>query len=181
MPSSAPPPTPRWAGRHATEDRWDRFVDKAKEEQRLQLDYPTAVPYYSNDSVWKRNVYTFVLSNTKTPVEANNLRRYTEELIAGNVQRRLPRTPSFEANHFHWVFSALSAAKDWEIDRNKVFRFGRQLLYAERHHVPVEFLIGFLHQTGSPNHIEAKVKQGGTEIWRDAWIATLALSVAKGK
>jgi hypothetical protein len=125
-------------------------------------------------------VYSFVLANTGTTAETHSLKRYSEELITGKAGKRVPRTPSFEANPLHWVLAALSAEGDWDLDRRNVFRFGRQLLYAKQHHVPVEFLVGFLHQSGSPNEIEKKVKEGATEPWRDRWVAARTPTLLNG-
>lgn len=104
-----------------------------------------------------------------------SLERYTEQLILSNPARRLPRAPAFALNPFHWAFSALSAGKSWELPRDKVFRFGRHLSYARQHHVPEEFLVGFLYQAGTPSEVEKKAGDGATEIWRDRWIMSRRL------
>jgi hypothetical protein len=166
----------RWKGRIATEDRWVRFIEKTKAEIRVGNASNQLIRYFSEDSCWKRNVYTFVLHNTDNAASTYSLKRYTEELILGRVGGRLPNTPTFESNPFHWVLSALAADNAWEVKRSKVFRYGRHLLYAREHQVPEQFLIGFLYQAGTPSEVERKAGRHATEAWRDTWISTLELA-----
>ena len=160
-----------WPGRASIEDRWDRLIGKVEDEIRIGTAVGITPRFLSVEACWKRNVYAFTLANTKTEAESRNLKRYVEDLILSNEDRRLPDSPTFEICPFHWVFSALAASRTWEIDRRKVFRFGRHLLYAKQHRVPEEFLIGFLHQVGTPSEVEKKAGSGATEIWRDRWIS----------
>lgn len=170
----------RWAGRLATEQRWERFVDQAREDIRRGRALGKPPRYLSDESSWKRHVYSFVLSNTADAASRYSLQAYAEELILGNLDRRLPRSPTFEANPFHWVLSALAADGTWKIDRRTVFRFGRQLLYARAHRVPVQLLIGFLYQAGTLSEVVRKAANGTVEIWRDEWVGLQDRNAAAG-
>ena len=160
----------RWPGWVATDERWERMIAKIDEEVRLGKQTKNPPRYLTVEACWKRNVYAFALANTQSEAESHSLHLYTEGLISGNPHRRLPRKPSFALNSFHWVITALAADGKWNINRQKVFRFGRHLLYAKQHRVPEEFLIGFLYQAGTPSAVEKKAGSGATEVWRDRWI-----------
>lgn len=159
-----------WPGRGSTEDRWANMISRAKDDIQLGKRNELCPRFLSMEACWQRAVYAFTLANIRSEADSYSLRRYAEEVILTKDGSRLPSSPTFEKNPFHWVLSALAASREWEIGRGSIFRSGRQLLYAKRHHVPEEFLVGFLHQAGTPTEVERKAGAEVSEIWRDKWI-----------
>lgn len=167
---------PRWAGYLATEGRWDDLQVKLERGTQLRKATPDLPPFDREASFLKREVYAFVLENFRTSIEEANLLRFLPEVIA-RAKRRPPHKPSVEANPFHWVFYAL-AAEGRHLERWEISRFGRELLYAKRHSIPPELLIGFLYQTGTPDQIYRKAGGGGHEEWRATFISRLKTDIS---
>lgn len=73
-------------------------------------------------------------------------------------------------NPFHWALFALS--KSAELDRKvtdkAVNEIGLQLLYASRHRVPPELLIGFIYQTQMTSSSKQKRVRDDPH-WREDW------------
>lgn len=121
-------------------------------------------PYEKPEAFLKREVYGLVCRYLDAGTEGL-LRRAIESEPAD-----FPQSPSFSENPFHWVFQGLRGAESVTLKRYQVSRFGRQLLYARRHRVPPEFLIGFLFQCGSPDAIYKKAGADDVEPWLGAYL-----------
>lgn len=152
------------------DDRWETIVDAGRAELTAPGVNPKS-PYHSDQGRLMRAVYQFVLKNTRTKADSHSLERYCEFYVLNANGRRLSRKPTFEADPFHWVLRALEVkGGHWDLTRQDVHRWAKLLLYARKHHVPVEFLVGFLHQCGTRTTIVEREHAGKFEPWRDAWV-----------
>lgn len=108
---------------------------------------------------------------------SGTIRRYMYRLVRGyrissnlgiiqKVVRSLQNEPlqvPFKDNPFYW---ALYAAKhDGEIDLTdkEVSRYAAQMMYADRHRVDPDYLVGFVYQQGSHADLAQKLRDGLTE------------------
>jgi hypothetical protein len=150
------------------EEAWEKFVDHIKVEYALSKNRALEIEclkqaaksngekikkselqsYYDKpDSVLKREVYRFVKDNF-TPSTIHKLEKVVDDLIDDYREMRT----GFSDNFFHWVFLAL-ASERIVLKPYEITRYSRQLLYALRHGVDPDLLVGFLYQTGSPDEI----------------------------
>lgn len=122
------------------------------------------IPFETAKSVLKRMVYEFIIEHRET-----SKLKYLESVISDDREEGRPIRIRFDENPFHHVFFALSkhvSVGRFSISKWDVSRFGKQLLYAQRHEVLPEYLIGFLYQCGSVSEIEAKVDDAN---FREEW------------
>ena len=128
-------------------------------KRRLNGEAPEAklsqCPYDKPESVLKREVYRFVHDNISTET-SNRFEAAIEETV---YKFRTPRI-GFAENPYHLIFRALRSKKlhkyPLDIKAYEITRFSRQLVYARRHNICPDLLIGFLYQTGSPDEISKK-------------------------
>ena len=71
---------------------------------------------------------------------------------------RTAKQPSYTDNQFYWGLLAIDPAYAAIKERNLIL-YSRQLLYAHRHNVSSEFLVGFIYQSGSPRSLRVKLDQ----------------------
>ncbi|MDO7843769.1 hypothetical protein [Sphingomonas immobilis] len=112
-------------------------------------------PFEASHSVVKRMAYEFVLQH-----RATSKFNWIEAAISDDRDEGRTIRTRFDDNHFHHVMFGLSKHihfGNYSITKWNVSRFAKQLLYAERHEVPPEYLVGFLYQSGTISEIEAKV------------------------
>jgi hypothetical protein len=131
-------------------DEWDEFSDRILAETQRLRNVRGLTPYDHPDSHLKREVYRFVCRY----LDEGNTKQLNRILEANRVI--LPRFPTFRENPFHWALSVLRDPKSDNIKKYQVSRFGRQLIYAKRHKIPPELLIGFLYQSGGPDVVASK-------------------------
>lgn len=127
-------------------------------ESDLRRDLPASrnptgklAPFERPEAVLKRYVYRFVREH----LEAGDGAKL--EYLLGylrSAEQRAHRI-AFETNPFHWALSAIPIELS-ELKRPALTKVGRQLLYAHRHDVDPDLLIGFLYQSGDPDEISRK-------------------------
>ena len=64
------------------------------------------------------------------------------------------------ANIFHALFLGLYE-EDTQISRQERAQMAKELLYADRHNVPPEYLCGFLYQSGGRKKLDEKLNESG--------------------
>jgi hypothetical protein len=141
------------------QDEWDALTDDLETEMGRRHDADQLIPYERADSYLKREVYKFVCFFLEKRKEG-----ILQDILQEARYCRWPTSPTFRNNPFHWAFLALREPADdklkprhaHHVTRPMVSRYGRQLLYAWRHRVPPEYLIGFLYQSGSPDVVYEK-------------------------
>jgi hypothetical protein len=79
---------------------------------------------------------------------------------------REPLKVSFRQNPFYWALYA--ARNDGSIDSiadKDMSRFAAQMMYADRHDIPPELLVGFIYQQGSEAELTRKLRSREFEPW----------------
>ena len=75
--------------------------------------------------------------------------------------------PLYEENPFHWGLLALFG-KSKLLTRDERRLFAAEMLYAHRHDVPPEYLLGFVYQVGKQaENMYEKVRSDKREPWFD--------------
>jgi len=167
------------------DDKWDGFVDSviaAIKSGPKASGVTKATPYDQRSAILKRNVYEFVgrwsghipPNQIAATIEKYRISIEKQKSSEARVAIRRMRKP-FNGNEFYYVFMGLKSAlsfKDncsdivYRFDKYDVTRYSYQLHYADRHNVPLEFLIGFLYQSGSIAEVCRKAKD---PVKREAW------------
>jgi len=166
------------------EEAWDNFAANLKQLYQASLDREKEIcllrkaakgagirvgredlqsHYDKPESVLKREVYRFVITNF-TPRTIGRLERVLDPLIERSREIRL----GFTDNNLHWILLALSS-EEISIRASEINKYSKQLLYALRHRIDPDLLIGFLYQTGSPEQIAEKVRD---PTCREEWYLT---------
>jgi hypothetical protein len=134
---------------------WDDFKVSVRDAITKIVNLPQGtklVPFERANSVLKRMVYEFVNEHRKTKRD-----KHIESSIANDPNEWRGLWVKFEDNPFHWVLFGLKdhvvIFDKFEISKSDITRFGRQLSYADRHHIAPQHLIGFLFQTGTISEI----------------------------
>lgn len=151
-------PRPR---RNSFSDDWDVFVDHVRMEIQACINLPKErkkSPYFAPSAVLKREVYDFVhrwrgkVSDSQIQEAIDVGRKLRERSKKPSARKDLRSiTKSYKEEPFYWVLLGLSGAVyigEFEIKQPDVSRYALQLNYAERHHVPTHYLVGFFHQIG---------------------------------
>lgn len=140
-------------------DMWEDRVELLANEigQAENLENPRA-----NDkplSVLKRGIYQLVN-------ELNGDRRHSSLEAALVYIINKPLRVRFEDNPYHWGLAAVSASGETGIDfHDSISQYGRELLYARRHRIPEELLIGFIYQVGGAKRIRERLDREPFEDW----------------
>ena len=157
-------------------ERWLAFLvglerEVKKSQKRLETGVSLA-PYDSPDGVLKRGIYKFVKEQRDAGLDRlletalDDLR--TADVVKKGKNNKKPkpekqqpkkqirhRKKTFSENPYHCALRALPP----EIRKfrgDDYTRMGRQLLYADRHEIDPDLLIGFLAQTGTVKQIAEK-------------------------
>ncbi|WP_295526001.1 hypothetical protein [Novosphingobium sp. Chol11] len=160
-------------------DDWEAFVDRVRAAIQVSINPSPAekvAPYDEPSSVLKRMVYEFVRDH-KRKVKSIHVEtaiekfREAQEKLKSLEKQRLLRTAQkeFKSNSYYWILSGLSCAVyvgDFSIAKSNVTRFAKQLKYANRHKVPLEYLIGFLYQCGA---IDEVCRKADDPDFREPW------------
>ncbi len=86
------------------------------------------------------------------------------EDVCLSYMQRPPKT-KFEDNAFIWVFAAIKRHGNFSLSDDTMNRYGIMLNYANKHGVPSELLIGFLHQAGGWEGIKTQISNFMVEEW----------------
>lgn len=172
---------------------WNKFASDVRAALQISLNPPAnrqMTPYDSPRAVLKRMVYEFVNKNARREA-ANNITQaidyyqFSIEKMKKCSERRILRAPKikYEENPYYVVLYGLLESESQkrrapgekkikssigmlDIKKDQIWRFGQQLIYAHRHKVPDNFLIGFLDQSGSIKQVCLKAKDpSAREVW----------------
>ena len=151
---------------HVIREEWEVLRDEIK-QQRLLRTIHGMPPFEHPDNYWKREIYGFICRHLDDQTGS-----YLDFILnEGDVPHRCPR---FSENPFHLALYITREELSDKDRRWKISRFGKQLVYARRHRVPVELLIGFLYQTGTPDQVCSKANHSEAfEPWRATFLARL--------
>ncbi len=105
------------------------------------------------------------------------------ESIVGFLEYE-PKVIKFDANPFHWAIYAIDRNEELyrkpgrrtkssmlDIGEEPMNRLAYQLLYADRHEVPPELLIGFIYQTASSTRAKKNIRNNSHEPWLTSYLA----------
>lgn len=163
------------ATKRRARSHWDELTEALLDERQRRRNRRDLTPFDKPDAYLKREVYALVRDYLR-----QGRQHLLEELILESRYPYAPRSPSFGDNPFHWVFFGMRDPTTDNLRKDEVSRFGRQLLYAHRHRIEPELLIGFLHQSGTPDEIATKVADPDRrEDWYFANMATSEPSVPR--
>ncbi len=159
------------------EDELEDLRTKAKEGKALAVkDGPKATkhrmakvevqaPYDKPESILKREVYRFTM---RYLTDQNSGR--LEDVLEANIPIERTLRVKFSENPFHRMLLALRS-EGLDIEPFEITRYSSQLLYAQRHDIDPDLLIGFLYQTGSPDEIRKRVMR--QKYWEPWYLARL--------
>lgn len=131
----------------------DQLVD---EWQSRKADDTRFTPQDNPISYMKRQSYRIICHY----LEKGSARFF--EYAVRTEGRSLPSTVKLEENPFHYGLLALFS-DDRLLSRQDRSFFAAQMLYAYRHAVAPEHLVGFLYQVGSNVELRNKIKEGYIE------------------
>lgn len=127
-------------------ERWDGGVEAISDEMGKASLINSPRPGETPRAILKRGIYTLVRDLQRTR------KAQFETALAHVIDKRL--YVDFEVNPFHWGLAAASACGELGSDfHNSISEYGTELLYAHRHRIPPELLIGFIHQVGGIKRI----------------------------
>lgn len=167
-------------GRTGYEGIWGEFIDDVEQALGATALLPANVskaPYYSVPNVVKREVYRFVL-HARAELNLNLLEDTIDasRVATANEQGKTLRTlkKDIKREPYFWVLMGLYLDCPMaNLRKPDVTRFAQHLNYADRHDVPVEYLIGFLLQTGSLSDIYRRAQDSDR---RETWFLEKANS-----
>lgn len=84
------------------------------------------------------------------------------EIISGLRIHKVRRPKALHGNIFHALLMGVYE-EDTQIPRQERSKMAKELLYADRHNVPPEYLCGFLYQSGGRDNLEEKLNAGYLE------------------
>lgn len=135
------------------------FIDKVEEiveEYNIRKKEKSAeCPFVSAEGYLKRECY-ILITNSNTRWHNDFIKKLS---VYTNRERR---QPSYEENRYYWGLLAIDPSHDM-IGHNDLQIYSRQMLYAQRHGVPPEHLVGFLYQSGNQKSIQGKVQDNKRE------------------
>lgn len=150
-------PKPR--SRTNVEKRVKRIQEGWSEEFGHRTD--SKKPHYDRpDGKLKRYVYQLV----RDCIEGgwvDELKECAERQLGG---ARLKPSERNNANPFYWGLTAVCGEK-YKLPRTTKSRFAQELLYADMHDVPPEFLVGFIYQIGPSGDLQHKIDKKEMQRW----------------
>lgn len=120
-------------------------------------------PFKSAGGYFRREAYALIREHLNSLQTIKQLARY---------DMREKRQPTIENNVFYWGLLAVDPAH-CAVKQADLSLTAMQMLYAHRHGVPPEHLIGFIYQCGSQSHIRKSVRCG---LWEDDFLRLSARS-----
>jgi len=143
--------TPKWllAQGAAIHDEW---------EGRLQA--KAAKPYDTPNGYLKREVYRLVRHCIATQTVET-----LQALVADDDCSPRP-TAYNKQDPFYWGLMFVFGM-DRRVCRKTRERFANELLYAHKHNVPPELLVGFIYQIGNSNGLRKRILNAEMEEWHE--------------
>jgi hypothetical protein len=128
----------------------------AKEKKKAKYAQP---PYDKPESVLKREVYRFVKDN----ITLKNRSKFEDVILNSSEHSGTLKIIDTE-KCYRLIFTALQSKKirrknQFTMKPYQITRYVGQLVYADRHDIVPELLIGFLYQTGSTSEICKKAAE----------------------
>jgi hypothetical protein len=113
-----------------------------------------ATPFAWPENQLKRECYNLIIKHT----------RWSGAEIIAIVRKYgcVPESITFRKNKFYWELLAIDP-KITCISDPSLSKYSIEMLYAWRHRVPPEYLIGFLLQSGNLSSLRVKLREGRTE------------------
>lgn len=139
----------------AIHDGWERSIN-TQPEQAVR-DEP-APPYDTPNGYLKREVYRLV---------RRCIAKQAVDLLRELVQKddSPPRPTAYnEQDPFYWGFMFV-CGMDKRVSRQARWRFANELLYAHKHNVPPELLVGFIYQIGKSDGLRERLRTCQMEEW----------------
>lgn len=136
-------------------DEWERRL-KAQAGHVVR-DEP-ASPYGTPNGYLKREVYRLVRRCI-----AKQAVKLLQELVAKDDSSSRP-TAYNEQDPFYWGFMFV-CGMDKRVSRQARWKFANELLYAHKHNVPPELLVGFIYQIGRSDKLRERLRNGQMEEW----------------
>ena len=134
---------------------WER---RLKTQAELGVRDAPIPPYDTPNSYLKREVYRLVRHCiAKQAVDL------LQELVAKDDSSPRP-TAHNEQDPFYWGFMFV-CGMDKRVSRQARWRFANELLYAHKHNVPPELLVGFIYQIGKSDGLRERLHTGRMEEW----------------
>lgn len=121
--------------------KWDALIDPILAEWRIRPDKGVA-PYDQKANYLRREIYR-VIWNLRQRSEGKAV---IEAAVLGHCNR-MPTRLTLTQNPFFWGLKA--AADRFDLGPDRVSRLAKEMLYAWRHQVQPDLLIGFILQTGA--------------------------------
>lgn len=118
-----------------------RILDGYQRRIRMRENRRTLPPWDTPSGYLQRETYRLVRL-----LDDHGLSSAITQTVALNG--RVPRSPTYEDNKFHWGLLAIEGARNFLTPQQRRLYAG-QMLYAARHGVPEVHLIGFIYQLGS--------------------------------
>lgn len=141
-----PPPDPDLDG------DWDDLDTRLKRDLLISRNSTEKLaPFERPEAILKRYVYHFVRKH----LAQGNGKKLEHLLWYFRTGEQRAHRIRFEDNPFHWALAAIPTELS-ELSRPALTKIGRQLLYADRHDIEPDLLIGFILQTGNPDAISKK-------------------------
>jgi len=141
-------------------DEWERRL-KAQAELSVRDKRAPPPPYDTANGYLKREVYRLV--RRCIAKQAVDL---LQELVAKDDSSPKP-TAYNEQDPFYWGFMFV-CGMDKRVSRQARWRFANELLYAHKHNVPPELLVGFIYQIGKSDGLRERLRTGQMEEWWDS-------------
>ena len=115
-------------------------------------------PYSNANGVLRRGVYNFVRT-----ARDKGISDLMEDLVRAR-EKRVRASENNQANPFYWGL-LLVCGYDRRLSATTRNRFVQEMLYADLHDVPTEFLVGFLYQVADPNGLQRRLDEAMREDW----------------
>lgn len=151
-------PLPTRTTRHTRAKKmFVQCVEQISAGWRLSASGEGTSPQMSRNGRLKREIYALV-RHFLAQDHGNVIKEIVED------DGRAPANgPAFEDNPFHWGLLSLFEARGDGLSRGDRYLFARQMLYAHKHDVPPNLLVGFIYQSGKPQDIAQKLLAGTFE------------------
>ncbi len=142
----------------ADRDFWDEQCEKLR---HLLADRPKGrAPGVPPSDTRSGRLRWFVYSFVRRLKQRNRLGIITGVVYGLDFE---PTKISFKANPYYWALYAFENVEKLSISAKDMSRFSLQMLYAERHNIDPELLVGFIYQQGNDNDLAYKVASGYIE------------------
>ncbi len=162
------------------DEHWQVFKDalRAKIIEAHHAQDKDLSPYDRSDSILKREVYRLVRDRRKTTAFQDLDLSILEETEYLNKTFYV----DIYKNPYYWILFALKCSftsiDGFQLSKSNVTRYAQQLIYAERHDIDPDLIIGFLLQSGTLRQVCNKATEGTLEEWHPIRRSNKAMVVA---